>query len=157
MDPVRVPPVPTPPSRMSILPDVWYQISGPVVSLREVRRTSCEKLEKRKDRQTHKTWARKQKSLAAELCSNEKQKMLVGYNKYLWALGLSLLLNCCRINPPGVLAAICSALAIAPFMPADSTIGYQKKGRQNTVVIKSWQLQSLLTRVTCALQHILQW
>ena len=25
--------MPTPPRRMSILPDVWYQISGPVVSL----------------------------------------------------------------------------------------------------------------------------
>ena len=30
--PVMVPPVPTPPMRMSILPSVWSQISGPVVS-----------------------------------------------------------------------------------------------------------------------------
>jgi hypothetical protein len=31
--PVSVPPVPTPPSRKSMRPLVWCQISGPVVSL----------------------------------------------------------------------------------------------------------------------------
>mmetsp|Transcript_82105 Transcript_82105/g.166247 ORF Transcript_82105/g.166247 Transcript_82105/m.166247 type:complete len:335 (+) Transcript_82105:284-1288(+) len=64
--PVSVPPVPTPPTRMSTLPSVSAQISGPVVSR--------------------------------------------------WTFGLSALLNCCNKKPPWV-AAISSALAMAPPMP----------------------------------------
>ena len=41
---------------------------------------------------------------------------LITYS-YLCVFGLSELVNCCRMKPPGVLLAICSAFAMAPFMP----------------------------------------
>ncbi len=102
-DPVKVPPVPTPPTKMSMLPEVWYHSSGPVVSL------FCHN-------KTHKINARTEK---------KKHRTI-----YLCVFGLFGLLNCCSMYPPGVLATSASAFAMAPFIPAENWTKWWRDGQQ---------------------------
>mmetsp|Transcript_22974 Transcript_22974/g.31838 ORF Transcript_22974/g.31838 Transcript_22974/m.31838 type:complete len:206 (+) Transcript_22974:186-803(+) len=98
VQPVMVPPVPTPPMKISMLPSVWSQISGPVVSR--------------------------------------------------WILGLSGLLNCCRIkafSPSS--SAICSAFLTAPPIPLAAGVSTTLAPKALSKILLSMDMLSGMVRI----------
>mmetsp|Transcript_30762 Transcript_30762/g.53177 ORF Transcript_30762/g.53177 Transcript_30762/m.53177 type:complete len:221 (-) Transcript_30762:63-725(-) len=97
--PVIVPPVPTPPIKMSTAPSVWSQISGPVVS-------RC-------------------------------------------TLGLSGLLNCCRMTAFSPISlAICSALATQPAIPFAAGVRTRRAPKAFRMTLRSKDIVSGIVSTT---------